>query len=213
MTATHSQQIVDGYLARLDRELRDRAVAGRAELIAQVESHIAEARAALDTETDVDLLNILDRLGSPDLVAEGARVVGGTAPIEPPQQQTLFAATVIPGLLIVAWPLGVIRLLYSGAWSRIERSALAGLALIGPVLITPYLWSRGFTWYSRLADFFWNPATISCLLVAIILVWRSDVGRRHTVGWAGVAGSRVLGSVALCFVWLGLEYATRFLPY
>jgi hypothetical protein len=212
MTAAHSQQIVDGYLARLDIELRDRGVAGRVELMAQVESHIAEARAALGNETDVELLNIRDRLGSPDLVAEGARVGGETAPTEQ-QQQTLFAATVIPGLLVVAWPLAVIRLLYSGAWSRIERSALAGLALIGPVLIAPYLWSRGLTWYSRLADFFWNPATISCLLVAIILIWRSEVGRRPAGGSAGVAGSRVLRSVALCFVWIALEYATRFLPY
>lgn len=80
MTAPHSQQIVEGYLARLDRELRDRGVAGRAELLAQVESHIAEARAALGTETDADLLNILDRLGSPDSVAEGAPVAGRHCP-------------------------------------------------------------------------------------------------------------------------------------
>jgi hypothetical protein len=188
-------------------------VAGREELLAQVESHIAEARAALGTETDADLLNILDRLGSPDLVAEGAPVVGGIAPTAPQQRQTAFAAAVIPGLLIVSWPIGAITLLYSGAWSKVERTALAGLALIGPLLVTPYLWTHGLTWYSRLAGFFWNAATISCLLVAVILIWRSDLGTGRAVGWAGVAGARLLLSVAVCFVWLALEAATRFLPY
>jgi uncharacterized membrane protein len=73
MSAPHAEQIVDGYLARLDQELSEVAAPQRSELRAQIEAHISEARAALTDETDADLLNIVDRLGSPEEVVHDLR--------------------------------------------------------------------------------------------------------------------------------------------
>jgi uncharacterized membrane protein len=207
LKAPHSRQIVDGYLARLDRELRHRAIPERAELLSQVESHIAEARATLRNETDADLLNIIDRLGPPEVVAEGSSDGRRGARPELPQRQTLVAAARVPGLLILVWPVGVIALLYSGAWARIERVAVAGLAVLGPALVAPYLWTHGLNPFGRLAGFFWNPATITCLVAAVILVWRTNFGSGlHT-------RTRSLLALALCLIWLALVSAVRFLPY
>jgi uncharacterized membrane protein len=73
MTAPHSQEIISRYLARLDQELDSLTPLEKSEVIAQIEGHISEARSALTDETDADLLNILDRLGSPEAVAQSAR--------------------------------------------------------------------------------------------------------------------------------------------
>lgn len=109
MTAPHSPQIVDGYLARLDRELRDLAAPERSELLSQIEAHIAEARSALPDETDSDLLNILDRLGSPEDVAESVRSRPAPevnlVPIVAPASTTRDRLVIIAGIL--AWAGGL----------------------------------------------------------------------------------------------------------
>lgn len=68
MTAPHATQIVDGYVARLEAELADVPAARRRELVDDVRAHIAEARTAMTSESDADLLNILDRLGDPGII-------------------------------------------------------------------------------------------------------------------------------------------------
>ncbi len=74
MTAPHANQIIDGYLARLDADLVGVPKARRRELLDDVRAHASDARAALTDETDADLLNILDRLGDPaELAAEHRR--------------------------------------------------------------------------------------------------------------------------------------------
>jgi HAAS len=214
MTAPHSEQIVDGYLARLDRELRDRAIPERSALLTQVESHIAEARATLHNETDAELLNILDRLGPPEAFVDGVHEAPNSAAPHGLRRHTAFTAFVIPSMLVIAWPIGLIVLLYSEAWARLERLAIAALAVLGPVLVTPYLWTHGLTWYSRIAGFFWNLATVTCLTAALILVWRSALTDPSQARWTVRFGSSVLMSVAMCLVWFALVFVlTRFLPY
>ena len=56
MTAPRAEQIVAGYLARLEAALAPVPEARRVELLDEVREHIAEARAALTDETDADLL-------------------------------------------------------------------------------------------------------------------------------------------------------------
>ena len=69
MTAPRADEILAGYLARLEAALAPVPDPRRQELLDEVREHIAEARMALTDETDADLLNILDRLGDPAEVA------------------------------------------------------------------------------------------------------------------------------------------------
>jgi hypothetical protein len=91
MTALHAEEIIAGYVARLERSLAGAPAAPADELKADVQAHIAEARSALTEETDADLLNILDRLGDPGALAVE---VGQGAPLGSPG---LVDATQLPG--------------------------------------------------------------------------------------------------------------------
>ena len=66
MGAPHADQLISGYLARLKEETAGLPQANRRELLADVSSHVEEARRQLTDETDADILNILDRLGDPE---------------------------------------------------------------------------------------------------------------------------------------------------
>jgi hypothetical protein len=115
MTAPHADQLIDGYLARLNGAAADLPKSARQELIDDMRSHIAEARAREPEETDATILNILDRLGEPGIVvAETCERLGVRAP-----------APYRPGILEIAavslvpffWPIGVILLWMSPAWN------------------------------------------------------------------------------------------------
>jgi uncharacterized membrane protein len=69
MTAPHADQIIAGYLARLEAALALLPSSRRRELVDDVAGHIAEARAGLSEEADADILTIIDRLGDPSEMA------------------------------------------------------------------------------------------------------------------------------------------------
>src|ERR1700674_5596485 len=111
MTATHADQLIDGYLARLQVAAADLPSGVRDELIEDMRAHIAEARTREPQETDATILNILDRLGEPDaVVAEAGRrpdVFGSSQPSgrpEPYRPGILEIAAVV--LLPFLWPVG-----------------------------------------------------------------------------------------------------------
>jgi hypothetical protein len=98
MTAPHAQQIINGYLAQLERELSSVAAPEQSDLVAQIEGHIADARATLLDETDSDILNILDRLGSPEAVAQSVpqgvdqvKATGAAGPTAMPGDRLVIA--------------------------------------------------------------------------------------------------------------------------
>jgi uncharacterized membrane protein len=119
MTAPHAEQIVADYMARLESALAPVPDARRQELLDEVRAHIADARRELPDETDADLLNILDRLGDP---AETAAAELGR--IESPAQnrrnsRLLEIAAIV--LVPLFWPVGVILLWMSEAWSTRDK--------------------------------------------------------------------------------------------
>src|ERR1700682_1936339 len=119
MTAPHADQLIDGYLARLSAAAGDLPKSARQELIDDVRSHIAEARARVPEETDAAVMNILDRLGEPATVVADARERLGIRPLRPYRPGFLEIAAVI--LVPFVWPIGVILLWISPAWKARDK--------------------------------------------------------------------------------------------
>ena len=115
MTAPHADQLIEGYLARLNDAAADLPTSARRELIDDMREHIAEARARQPEETDATILNILDRLGEPTVVVAEARPPLGARAPEPYRPGLLEIAAVI--LVPFFWPIGVILLWMSPAWN------------------------------------------------------------------------------------------------
>jgi HAAS domain-containing protein len=150
MTAPHADQIIAGYLARLQAALAPLPEGRRRELIEDVSAHIAEARGALAEETDADLLNILDRLGDPSETA-AEEMAGSRAASEAPgtpsagRQNLLEILAIV--LLLVFWPAGVVLLWISDLWTTRDKligtlvppGGYYGIFLLGPILLLhPY---------------------------------------------------------------------------
>ncbi len=145
MTAPHATQIIEGYMARLDAELRDLPAGRQRELVEDVRSHIAESRSALAEESDADLLNIVERLGDPaELVGEVQERRGSQA-----APTTRWGWVEIGAILltIVIWPAGVILVWLSRVWNTSEKligtmigavAFIIGFPLFGP-LVGPVL--------------------------------------------------------------------------
>ena len=125
MTAPHADQLIEGYLARLSAAAAGLPKNARQELIDDMRSHIAEARAREPEETDATVLNILDRLGEPDTVVADARERLGIRLAQPYRPGVLEVAAVI--LVPFFWPIGVILLWMSPAWK--VRDKLIGTFL------------------------------------------------------------------------------------
>jgi hypothetical protein len=141
MTAPRAAEIVAGYLARLEAALAPVPEARRVELLDEVREHIGEARTALADETDADILNILDRLGDPADVA--AAEIGRAEPAPAAARRAsrgLEIAALV--LLLLFWPVGVVLLWMSDAWSTRDKvigtlvppGGYLGIFLLGPAV-------------------------------------------------------------------------------
>ncbi len=119
MTAAHATNIVEGYLARLEVALADLTPTRRAELVADVRSHIAESRAGLTEETDALLLAIVDRLGDPAEIGRDALERESDRVTTP-----RWGWIEIGGLLltIVLWPAGLLLVWLSRVWTTREKA-------------------------------------------------------------------------------------------
>jgi hypothetical protein len=138
MTAPHAQSIVDGYLRRLDDELRPLPSRRRQEIAEDIRAHIAEARTALAEESDADVLNILDRLGEPAEIAAEARERSGVDEPGDAGPQELLALLLLGvgniALPLLSWIAGVLLLWRSRCWSDEVKRRGAALGLIGVTL-------------------------------------------------------------------------------
>src|SRR5215216_5178035 len=82
MNRTNMHPLVAEYLAALNRASQVLPPTRRAELVEEIEAHLAEKGANRDGVTDADIKNILARLGAPeDIVdAEDRAQPGGDSP-------------------------------------------------------------------------------------------------------------------------------------
>lgn len=133
MTAPHADQLIDGYLARIRAAAGDLPAGARNELLDDMRSHITEARAREPEATDATILNILDRLGEPAVVVAEARDRLGIRPSAPYRPGLLEIAAVI--LVALFWPVGVILVWISPAWSARDKLVGALVPLLGYIAL------------------------------------------------------------------------------
>ncbi|MGW2094269.1 HAAS signaling domain-containing protein [Promicromonospora sukumoe] len=106
--------IVDAYLADLDRALASADPRERAETVAAVREHAAEALARHGWD-DASASRVLDELGPVDAIA--AEVTPAPAPAAPalaaPAPKFEATDVVLPILAVVVWPLAVVTLVWA----------------------------------------------------------------------------------------------------
>ncbi|GAA2618817.1 HAAS signaling domain-containing protein [Paractinoplanes durhamensis] len=80
---TKNTDVVAEYLHEVDVRLAGLPVLQRRELLADLAAHIASERAERNIQTEGELIEVLERLGSPDVVAAAAHEEFGPA-VAPP---------------------------------------------------------------------------------------------------------------------------------
>jgi len=84
MISDNTNDAVAEYLHELELRLTGLPVLQRRELLAEIEAHIASERAERGVTSESDLLELLERLGSPEVVAAAAYEESGlSSPREP----------------------------------------------------------------------------------------------------------------------------------
>jgi uncharacterized membrane protein len=155
-----ADQLVEAYLKHLAEAAESLPSHRREDLVADVTSHIAEARAAGAT-SESDIRQVLRRLGDPsDIVAAAT---DGLVLVEQPPRLRIrdFAALILlfagPVALVIGWLVGLWLLWTSDRWTRAEK-------LLGTVA-----WPVGYG-AAMAAEVFQPPLWLSLLLVNLILV-------------------------------------------
>jgi uncharacterized membrane protein len=100
---TKNTDVVAEYLHEVDVRLAGLPVLQRRELLADLAAHIASERAERNIRTEGELIEVLERLGSPDVVAAAAHEEFGPA-APPPAKRTIrwyWPVAAVAGLLIV----------------------------------------------------------------------------------------------------------------
>jgi uncharacterized membrane protein len=107
MSMNKTDDAVSEYLREVGVRLGGLPLLQRRELLADLEAHIANERAERNVRSEGEVLEILERLGSPEAVAAAAYEEAGPVPFRP------AAAPILPIMPIVRpsgrrwWPLAV----------------------------------------------------------------------------------------------------------
>jgi uncharacterized membrane protein len=221
VSAPHADQIVSGYLARLEQALAGLPPARRAELVDDVRSHIAEARRGLAEETDADLLNILDKLGDPADIAADARERLGAQPAPAAMPLGILEIAAIVALVLV-WPAGIALVWLSSAWSRRDKLIATGV-VPGGVLVLAILSTVGGGYWSHWYVFFllllFTPVvwSIGAIYLAVRLYQARHAGQATPDAGSGsrlleiaaVVLTPLLWPIGVILLWTSTAWDTR----
>ena len=116
---TKHTDVVAEYLHEVDLRLAGLPVLQRRELLADLAAHIASERAERNLTTEGELIEVLERLGAPEVVAAAAHEEAGTTPTAPKPPRP--ARNYWPIVAIVVGVLAV--LLFCGAAMFLSRSS------------------------------------------------------------------------------------------
>jgi len=137
MTTVHPDHLVADYLRRLEAAASALPPERRTELIAEIRAHVEEALWEAGTSDEVTVRNVLERLGSPEEIANAA--VGPSTAAGRTRGKLEIAALValaLSGVLpIVGWAIGVVLVLASGAWSTRDKAVGLTLGLLAALSV------------------------------------------------------------------------------
>lgn len=127
---------VRGYLADLNRVLRDVPHGRREEVTRDIRAHIDSALVDTGDQSPAMVASILDQLGPPEEIAAAARA---ELPMVEPRMATRDVATIVLLLVggfvlpFIGWAIGVVLLWTSEAW-RVRNKIVATLLVPGGLL-------------------------------------------------------------------------------
>ena len=95
--------VVAEYLHEVDLRLTGLPVLQRRELLADLAAHIATERTERNIRSEGELIEVLERLGSPEVVANAAYEEAGTRPPRPapPAKRNWIPAAIGAGVVVV----------------------------------------------------------------------------------------------------------------
>jgi uncharacterized membrane protein len=121
-------ELVAAYLKQLAQALGDVPKATRRELLEDVRNHIEEAWASAPHQERADLLNILERLGPPELVAREQRERLG---IPEATEGRSWLAPIAVVLTALFWPVGITLAWLSTRWGTRDKVIATALPIAG----------------------------------------------------------------------------------
>ena len=114
---TTADRLVDDYLKRLSHELRDLPRTRRRELVDDIASHIDEARGGMEAENEVEIRNLLERLGDPAEIAAEERTRHGVGERRAGWREILTLIGLLVGgfVFVIGWFVALVLLWVSDA--------------------------------------------------------------------------------------------------
>lgn len=123
MTTSSLHPLAGQYLERLERAAARVPRARRAELLAEIEAHLADA--IPPDASDADALNVLERLGAPEEIVDAEAPSPAAAAAVPARGTREWAAIFLllfGGVFAgIGWVVGLIFLWGSNAWTAREK--------------------------------------------------------------------------------------------
>lgn len=130
-----ADRIVRTYLRDIERATRDLPRSRRRELLAEMEAHIAEARAELPTGSEAEIRTMLERLGDPREIAAAERGRRDPDADRAVLEGMALALLLVGGVVVpvLGWLVGVVLLWISSRWT-VGDKLLGTLVLPGGLL-------------------------------------------------------------------------------
>ncbi len=117
-----ADRLIEDYLRRLRAAARRLPRKSREDLLAQVRAHIAEARAAGETDSEAAARNLLDRLGDPEQIAVAAETAGAQRSRIGGLEIAAVVLLLVGGVIfVVGWVVGVVLLWASPRWRWTDK--------------------------------------------------------------------------------------------
>lgn len=99
--STNKTDVVGEYLREVDLRLSGLPLLQRRELLADLETHIETARVERNIQSEGELIEVLERLGSPEVVAAAAYQENGPVQAPPPAARPVWSRWVVAGVVVL----------------------------------------------------------------------------------------------------------------